>query len=116
MYFTNANKIYGVFKHLFKILFIVVSVAFLPRVINAPSRAGGLRLIASACGGTTSGGLHLAVLAVHSGGNSGSRALTRHVNKGGKLADVSQMCFLTPRLFSPFLLRVVWLFVLRKQA
>ena len=53
---------------------------------------------------------------MHSWRNSGSGALTRHVDKGGELADVAQMRLLTPRFLSPFLLRVVRLFVLKRQA
>jgi hypothetical protein len=77
---------------LFKILLIVLPIAFLPRFISMPARAGRLGLVADGaviCRIAARRQLHLAVLAVHSWRNSGSRALAGHVNEGGKLADVA---------------------------
>ena len=103
---------------LFKVLLIVLPIAFLPRLISMAARAGRLGLEAEGaviCRIAARRQLHLAVLAVHSWRNSGGGALAGHVNEGGKLADVAQVRLLTPRFLGPFVLRVIRFFMLKRQ-
>ena len=104
---------------LFKILFIVVAIASLPRFVHRqPARAWGLGLIASGptIGRVATGRqLQLAVLAIDSWRNAGGGALARDVDDGGELANVAQVRLLAPRFLNPFLLGVVRLLVLGRQ-